>query len=369
MTTPLVELLLRDLQGAIAVRRLYPSEHPRLVELLDRVVESSRQATGGGHDVEVFSLDGRVVSKGVPLPGGDAFVKGVFATLASHGFHRVTVRHGLTAHEVADFVDAMAGVEAGRVPQSSPHLRLSAYDNEGAPSSLVPEHTVNAEEHDRLFRVWDRVVQHREYDLDAMEFMLLALSQTIGDSMGAAIPLAALKSHDDYTITHIVNVALLSMALAEAIGLQATLVRDVGVSALLHDVGKLHVPASVLNESGRLTDAQRRVIRRHPEHGARILLGTPGVPQLAVTVAFEHHLQYDGGGYPTVPKGWKMNLASEITHIADVFDALRSNRPYRSALPRERIVAIMMRDAGTVFDPGLVRTFFDLVVPRASEAA
>ena len=368
MTAPIVELLLRDLQGAIAVRRLYPSEHPRLVELLDRVVESALQATVGGQDVEVFSLDGRVVSRGAPLPGGDAFVKSLFATLGSHGYHRITVRRGLTPHEVAEFVEAMAGVEAGLAPKSSPHLRLSAYDNE-LPLSLVPEHTVSAEEHDRLFRVWDGVVRHREYDLDAMEFMLLALSQTIGDSMGAAIPLAALKSHDDYTITHIVNVALLSMALAEAIGFPPVLVKDVGVSALLHDVGKLHVPAAVLNESGRLTDAQRRLIRRHPEHGARILLGTPGVPQLAVTVAFEHHLQYDGGGYPTVPKGWKMNLASEITHIADVFDALRSNRPYRGALPRERIVEIMMRDAGTVFDPGLVRTFFDLVVPRASEAA
>lgn len=369
MTVPLVESVLRDLQGAIAVRRLYPPDHPRLVELLNRVVDSSTEATAGGQEVEVFTLDGRVVSNGVPLTGGDAFVKGLFAALGAYGYHRITVRHGLTLREAADFVDAMAGVDPGLAPRSCLHLRLSAYDNDDVPTSPVPELTVSAEEHDRLFRVWDGVVQHREYDLDAMEFMLLALSQTIGDSMSAAIPLAALKSHDDYTITHIVNVALLSMAFAEAIGFSGSLVKDVGVSALLHDVGKLHVPAAVLNEAGRLTDAQRCLIRRHPEHGARILLGTAGVPQLAITVAFEHHLQYDGGGYPTVPKGWKMNLASEITHIADVFDALRSNRPYRAALQRERIVEIMMRDAGTVFDPGLVRTFFDLVVPRASEAA
>jgi putative nucleotidyltransferase with HDIG domain len=369
VTTSLVESLLRDLQGAIAVRRLYPPEHPRLVELLDRVVESAAQATSGSHDVDAFCLDGRVVSKGVPLSGSDAFVKGLFAALATHGFHRITVRHGLTIREAAAFVDALAAPETGQAPTSSAHLRLSAYDNAAEAPTHQPERTLSAEEHDRLYRVWDGVVRHRAYDLDAMEFMLLALSQTIGDSMGAAIPLAALKSHDDYTITHIVNVALLSMALAEAVGFSTTLVRDVGVSALLHDVGKLHVPAAVLNEGGRLSDEQRRIIRGHPEHGARILLSTAGVPQLAVTVAFEHHLQYDGGGYPTVPRSWKMNLASEITHIADVFDALRSNRPYRAALPRDRIVEIMMRDAGTVFDPGLVRTFFDLVVPRAAEAA
>ena len=89
---------------------------------------------------------------------------------------------------------------------------------------------------------------------------------------------------------------------------------------------------------------------------------------LAVAVAYEHHLHYNRGGYPKVPKTWRINLASEITHVADVFDALRSNRPYRGGLPHDTILDVMTRDAGTVFNPTLLDVFFDVVVPRTVEA-
>jgi len=92
------------------------------------------------------------------------------------------------------------------------------------------------------------------------------------------------------------------------------------------------------------------------------------VPELAPIVAFEHHIQADGGGYPKVPGGWRVNLGSAITQVADVYDALRSNRPYRAGLPRERIAEIMTRDAGTVFDRTLVGIFLDRVMPRTIDA-
>ena len=366
--TSAIETLLRDLQGAIAARRLYASDQPRFQQLVDRVVGAAAVATTGGEDVEVFCLDGRLVWKGRPVPGAEAFVKGLFATLGAHGFQRIAIRRGLSSHEAATFVDAIVRADAGgAAPASSTHLRLSSYDTGSVAAPRAEDQATASEEHEGLQRIWDGIVRRREYDLDDVEFMLLALSRTIHDNVGAAIPLATLRAHDDYTIVHIVNVALLSMALAEAVGFGPALVKDVGLSALLHDVGKLDVPAEVLNETGRLTEEQRRLIRRHPENGARILLCTPKVPELAVTVAYEHHLQYDGGGYPTVPRSWKVNLASAITHVADVFDALRTHRPYRPAVSRDRIVELMMRDAGTVFDPGLVRVFFDQVIPRTTE--
>ena len=148
------------------------------------------------------------------------------------------------------------------------------------------------------------------------------------------------------------------------------MLRDVGVAALLHDIGKLRVPAEILNHAGHLDDHQRALIQRHPEDGARILLATGGVPEVAVAVAFEHHMHHDGvGGYPQVSRPWTMNLVSEMTHIADVFDALRSNRPYRKGMSRDRIAAIMRHDAGTVFDPDLVEVFFSDIVTRTEDVA
>jgi HD-GYP domain-containing protein (c-di-GMP phosphodiesterase class II) len=146
----------------------------------------------------------------------------------------------------------------------------------------------------------------------------MALSKTVEENLGAMIPMASLKSYDEYTATHIINVALLAMALGEAIGLPPKTVHDVGIAALLHDVGKLKVPTSILNKPDRLTDEEFGAIKRHPEEGSRMLFTTPGVPELAVIVAFEHHIKCDGGGYPVVPKSWKPNLASAITQVADI---------------------------------------------------
>jgi HD-GYP domain-containing protein (c-di-GMP phosphodiesterase class II) len=105
-------------------------------------------------------------------------------------------------------------------------------------------------------------------------------------------------------------------------------------------------------------------MKRHPEDGARMLMGAGRLPELAAIVAFEHHLQFDGGGYPAVPAGWKMHIGSEITHVADVYDALRSDRPYRQGLPADTAAQMMNADAGRVFDPYVLKVFFEQVAPR-----
>lgn len=366
--------LLRDLQGAVSARHLYPAEHPRVMASMCRLLEGIGELTQGGA-VSVHGMDHRVVCDGLPLASSDALWRGLFTWLAARGFHRLTLHPGVTAEELAAFVSALAELSRGPdVPValvSSPHLRLSAIDAgevevAGDPSSdAAPARDVGAS----LGHVWREVVQRRTLDFDALDVTVLTLIRTVENSRGAMLPLAALRNHDDYTVVHIVNVALLAIALAEVVGFRGGHIRDIGVAALLHDIGKLRVPPEVLNAPGRLTDEQRALVRRHPEDGARILVATPRVPELSVSVAFEHHLQYDGGGYPTVPKGWRTNVASEITHIADVFDALRSNRPYRAGLSRDTVVELMSRDSGTVFSPSLLCTFLDLVVPRTEDDA
>ena len=105
-------------------------------------------------------------------------------------------------------------------------------------------------------------------------------------------------------------------------------------------------------------------MQSHPAEGARILLNTPGIPEIAPIVAYEHHIRANGGGYPKVPKDWKLNLASRVVQLADVFDALRTYRPYRPGLPVPRIVEVMKNDVGTFFDADLLELFLLNVVSR-----
>jgi HD-GYP domain-containing protein (c-di-GMP phosphodiesterase class II) len=134
------------------------------------------------------------------------------------------------------------------------------------------------------------------------------------------------------------------------------------LAALLHDVGKQRTPLAILNKPGKLDDPERKQMELHPVTGAAMLLERPGVPDVAPVVAFEHHANLDGTGYPRLIRQPRPHLASQIVHVADVFDALRTNRPYRAALDDAKVRQILLEGAGKQFDPTLVELFLDRVI-------
>ena len=173
--------------------------------------------------------------------------------------------------------------------------------------------------------------------------------------------LTALKKYDNYTFTHMVNVAALSMAQARALNLEGPLLREFGFAALMHDIGKVKTPLEVLNKPGKLTADEFKVMKQHVVDGAHILRRTPEMPALAPIVAFEHHLKQDLSGYPENIGHRKLNLCTMIVSIADVFDALRSNRPYREGLATSRIRSIMGEQGNPAFNQPLLRRFVNMM--------
>jgi putative nucleotidyltransferase with HDIG domain len=173
--------------------------------------------------------------------------------------------------------------------------------------------------------------------------------------------LTALKKYDNYTFTHMVNVAALAMAQARALNVDGTLLREFGFAALMHDIGKVNTPLDVLNKPDKLTRDEFGVMKRHVVDGAHILRRTPEMPALAPIVAFEHHLKQDLSGYPEGIGTRKLNLCTMIVSIADVFDALRSNRPYRQGLATDRIRAIMGEQENPAFNSVLLKRFVNLM--------
>ena len=173
--------------------------------------------------------------------------------------------------------------------------------------------------------------------------------------------LTALKKYDSYTFTHMVNVSILTMGQARGLGIDGPLLRELGLAALMHDIGKVKTPAEILNKTEKLTDGEFDILRRHTIDGAEILRRTPEIPALAPVVAFEHHLRLDGSGYPAGVSRASLNLATMLTGIADVYDAMRSQRVYQDASPTDRILAVLQRNDGKQFDQNLVRRFVQLV--------
>jgi putative two-component system response regulator len=151
------------------------------------------------------------------------------------------------------------------------------------------------------------------------------------------------------------------MALAQFLGLTLKEVRMFGIAGLLHDMGKVTIPADILNKPGRLNDEERLIINSHTVEGARIILETEDHLDLAAVVAYEHHIRIDGGGYPTVLFERSCHQASNLVHVCDVFDALRTHRPYREAWPTERALGIIEEGAGPEFDQEIALAFVKMM--------
>jgi putative nucleotidyltransferase with HDIG domain len=158
-----------------------------------------------------------------------------------------------------------------------------------------------------------------------------------------------------------VNVSILTMGQARALGIEGRLLREFGMSALMHDIGKVRTPKDILNKPGKLDDDEFAIMQRHVVDGAEILRRTPEMPALAPVVAFEHHLRLDGSGYPSGVSRTALNLGTMLCSIADVYDAMRSQRGYQQAFPTDRILSVLKRADGRQFDPHLIRRFVQLL--------
>ncbi len=170
---------------------------------------------------------------------------------------------------------------------------------------------------------------------------------------------AAIDAKDQYTQGHSERVAMLSAMLAEKIGFSEEEVERIRISGLVHDVGKIGVPESVLCKPGRLTDVEFDMIKAHPRIGYEIMKDIPDLQDILPGV-LHHHERWDGNGYPERLAGENIPMMARIMALADTFDAMSSNRAYRAGMPREKVFAEFHKCAGSQFDPELVEPFLSL---------
>jgi HD-GYP domain-containing protein (c-di-GMP phosphodiesterase class II) len=196
-----------------------------------------------------------------------------------------------------------------------------------------------------------------------------ALARTVVDTISRAmrsqgqllVPLVPLKKFDQYTTVHSMNTSVLSMALGEFMEMAGPEVRSVGEAALLHDVGKTIVPPEILNKPGALDKNEWEHIKRHPVEGARILMRSGDGLDLAIIAAYEHHLKLTGGGYPELNYVRKPHRISQLIHLCDAYDAMRTNRPFQNAYDQARIFKVLLEGAGTDYAPDLVKWFVKMM--------
>lgn len=169
----------------------------------------------------------------------------------------------------------------------------------------------------------------------------------------------ALDTKDPYTNGHSLRVTLYSIIIARQLNFDNSMLEDIEIAGLLHDIGKIAMPKSILCKNGRLNDDEFKIMQAHPLRGEKIVLNIKKLQVISEWVK-SHHEKYDGTGYPAGLKGEEIPLPGRIIALADTYDAMTSTRPYRKALEHEVAISEIKRCAGTQFDPELARLFVSL---------
>jgi HD-GYP domain-containing protein (c-di-GMP phosphodiesterase class II) len=373
--------LVVSLVAGINMRALYGSEHPALASHVDRILEAVGTAC---EEYQKEAITFLVVSQDLvvenqPLRTGSLYHQQFIRALTRRSVERLTLGRGLDAEECVRFLTPMA---RGGTPVSTRHLVVGRVELQtspiegpgpgvgagpGGPGGGGPadDSVIEALTTQSVDGARDAFIEFRtdrRGGLVRLEQVVWSLMDALQRATREILPLAPLKTHDDYTFVHSVNVSLLTLAQARSFGIEGARLHAIGLAAFLHDIGKLKIPLDVLNKPGKLEGDEWRIMMSHAQEGATHLCGVEGANPLAILVAYEHHMRYDGqANYPVPRVGRRPTLASQMTAISDVYDAICTTRPYAKARSREFAVKVLTERVGTFHSPALVANFVRMV--------
>ena len=364
------EELIRRLAAALRGTELYSPNHPLVQRGLDTLNAAATEALQAAPAIVIGFIGDEVVVDGDRLPRGTAALVGFARVLRERGIEKITLTRGLTRDEIRNLIAVfsdrtsappLADRLAARGVRHVTLGRIVVEEVTDEQAGIAAARRVYATAVETAESLWEAAKAGDKPDPTAARKIIDGLAKLVTQDRTSLMALTALKKYDNYTFTHMVNVSALAMAQARALNVDGTLLREFGFAALMHDIGKVNTPLEVLNKPDKLTKDEFDVMKQHVVDGAHILRRTPEMPALAPIVAFEHHLKQDLSGYPENIGSRKLNLCTMIVSIADVFDALRSNRPYRQGLATNRIRAIMGEQGNPAFNQPLLKRFVNLM--------
>jgi HD-GYP domain-containing protein (c-di-GMP phosphodiesterase class II) len=342
-----------DMMTAIANCALYSERHPLVKELIPKLITALDKLYVA--DSVVFTLLGERIVFNENLLGAKALHLHTFATrLKRKGLERVILKRGIDQGELKTFIAGMASREK---VSSSPHITVGMIE-----VSVKLEGDLMGETGDNNVKktkeIYGGISQGKGLDMDNLEKAVVGFVSVLKRERDVLRVMSPVKSYSEYTYVHATNVSVLTLFQAEALGFQGELLHDIGIAGLLHDVGKMFVPKEMLEKTAKLNKEEWEMMKRHPLYGARYLATLPDIPRLALIVAYEHHMKYDGKGYPEPKRrGHKQHVVSQLVSISDFYDALRTERPYRKSMDITTVLELMKEETGKIFNPLLVDNF------------
>jgi putative nucleotidyltransferase with HDIG domain len=353
---------------------MYPDDHPQVLsktqeafDLLDLLLKDVREIT--------ILLIGEYVSvNNKPLLMPTSYEAAFVSFMKRNGVEWISFFRGLPFAQLEDFIHSFASlgssfmnstryIKLGKIKlKESDKIRTAEKSNlEVSGNDIGNVLDLRSQPKEQVIRnIYQSCRDKNKIDLNMVDEIIANFMVIIHESNPLRL-LAEIKSNDEYTFTHSSNVGILAMSLAQHLGFNGHYLNKIGIAALLHDVGKTTTPDDILLKNGPLTKEERTVMEEHTINGAMYLMKLEGVNNLTILAALEHHIKYDGSGYPKIKGGGEPNIVSQIIAVADVYDALRSKRPYREPMSHDQIIMVMTNESGTTFNPYIIKCFLKLI--------
>ena len=367
----LADELLRRFGAALRGAQLYAPGHPLVNRNISAFLDIVGRVLEAVPSVSIAVVGDEVVVGDAPVPRGGTTLGELLGKLKARGIEKISMDRGVSVEELITLVNALTVrlKAAATAPDMAwpelPHVRVGQVKVEQrVETSLADMATIRGlyvKATQAAAGIWQTAAREGVANAEEARGIVQDLAQAVAQNRTALVALTSIRTSDTYTFTHMINVSILTMAQARGLGIDGALLREFGVAGLMHDIGKVRTPTEILTKPDRLDDRELVIMRRHVLDGAEILRKTPDITPLAPIVAFEHHLRVDGSGYPTGISRDIPNLATMLTSIADVYDAMRSRRHYQRSFPSERVLAVFQRNEGREFDTNLVRRFVQLM--------
>jgi len=364
------EEIVRRLGAAVRASELYSPAHPQVQRAAAALVTILATPLTTSPTVIVAFLEDDIVLNDFRLPRGAGALAGLLRDMRERKIEKITFARGVELSDIRTLMEELADRMAhtavndrllARGIRRILVSRLIAEEVDDSEVGLAAAQQMYSTAVTGAETIWSAAKAGDQPNPADAKGIIDSLSKLVYQDRTSLLALTALKRHDNYTFTHMVNVAALSMAMARSLDLEGPILKEFGYAALMHDIGKVHTPLEILNKPDKLTNEEFSIMKLHVVDGAHILRRTPDTPALAPVVAFEHHLKQDLSGYPENIGSRTLNLCTMVVSVVDVFDALRSNRAYRAGLATDRIKSIMGQQDGTAFHPALLRRFVNLM--------
>lgn len=368
-----LQTLAARIQAARQCQQIYPPNHPRLTQAIDELYADLRAMFDGDEPLRIAFADQEFVFGNLQIAVSGEVISEFASLLEKLGIEKLVFEPDVNREDLLPMLAIL-----GRDPEEFASAGGIEAEIKKAALAHIELGTITVDPGDipdpaSLFRAWEsysaglkimrgiKSIARQSGEIRNVEevrhfaFDLAALAR---QEARPFLSVHSLMQHDEYSFTHSLNVAMLTLALAQNLPFEPDDLHDIIVAALLHDVGKERIPVEILRKPGKLTPEEWDIINTHGLEGARMLTESEGVGDLAPLVAYEHHLAYHED---LRDDDWEPHLASQLVSIADVYDALRSIRPYRGEIPPDKAMRIMEEDAGTKFEPSLFACFKAMV--------